>query len=226
MAAIKDTATEIAEEKERVARKIEGIKALENNMQTGKAGEYLVCADLIIKGFVAYPSEQGLPYDVVLDINKRLYKVQVKTVSKPAVTPQRKTTSYEYVFNMTRCGKYNTKRYGDKDVDLFALVTLDTRKIGYILPCDFRQCKTFRVDAFRGTYYDEKGIRDYPKVLELHKQGMSNNKIAEIVGISNTHVGRMLKPNYEIYETKGQYFSEIERNSEWFAEVLGVKNDL
>jgi len=36
-----------------------------DDMQVGKAGEYLVCADLISKGYVAYLSEQGLPYDVV-----------------------------------------------------------------------------------------------------------------------------------------------------------------
>ena len=38
-----------------------------DDLQIGKAGEYLVCADLILRGFVAYPSEQGLPYDIVLD---------------------------------------------------------------------------------------------------------------------------------------------------------------
>jgi len=41
-------------------------------LQIGKAGEYLVCADLILKGFIAYPSEQGLPYDVFLDIDGKL----------------------------------------------------------------------------------------------------------------------------------------------------------
>ena len=41
---------------------------ISNELQKGKAGEYLVCADLILKGFVAFISEQGLPYDVVLDI--------------------------------------------------------------------------------------------------------------------------------------------------------------
>ena len=32
-------------------------------LQIGKAGEYLVCADLIMKGFIAFPSEQGLSFD-------------------------------------------------------------------------------------------------------------------------------------------------------------------
>ena len=44
---------------------------LSDDLQVGKAGEYLVCFDLIMKGFVAYPSEQGLPYDLVLDTGKK-----------------------------------------------------------------------------------------------------------------------------------------------------------
>lgn len=30
--------------------------AIVDDLQAGKAGEYLVCADLILKGFIAYPS--------------------------------------------------------------------------------------------------------------------------------------------------------------------------
>ena len=56
-------------------------------LQIGKAGEYLVCADLIMKGFIAFPSEQGLPYDVLLDTGEKLLKVQVKTTEKPRKVP-------------------------------------------------------------------------------------------------------------------------------------------
>ena len=50
---------------------------LSDDLQVGKAGEYLVCFDLIMKGFVAYPSEQGLPYDLVLDTGNKMLKIQV-----------------------------------------------------------------------------------------------------------------------------------------------------
>ena len=56
-------------------------------LQTGKAGEYLVCADLILKGFVAFPSEQGLPYDVLLDTGEKIIRIQVKTTSGPRIVP-------------------------------------------------------------------------------------------------------------------------------------------
>ena len=40
----------------------EGIPDLE----LGKAAEHLVVADLILSGYRAYLTEQGLPYDVVV----------------------------------------------------------------------------------------------------------------------------------------------------------------
>lgn len=81
-----DGATEMMLEERQV---IIGNATLVDDMQAGKAGEYLVCADLILKGFVAYPSEQGLPYDVVLDCGGKLLKVQVKATRTHKQTPQR-----------------------------------------------------------------------------------------------------------------------------------------
>ena len=111
---------------------------LSKELQVGKAGEYLVCADLIIKGFVAFPSEQGLPYDVLLDTGKKLLKVQVKTCIKPRVLPQREKDTYVYQYNIKIHGKHRDVRYAEDEVDLFALVALDTRSVGYILGKDIK----------------------------------------------------------------------------------------
>jgi predicted AAA+ superfamily ATPase len=78
-----------------------------DDMQAGKAGEYLVCADLIAKGYVAYLSEQGLPYDVVLDTGDSLLKIQVKATRTHKQTPQRVSNINTYAFNVKRCGKGN-----------------------------------------------------------------------------------------------------------------------
>ena len=112
-------------------------------MQLGKAGEYLVCADLIIKGFVAFPSEQGLSFDVVLAANGRLYKVQVKTTRKPIPVPQRARRTEKYCFNVRRCGKGGRCSYESGDVDLFALVALDRRAIGYLKASEAKQTMFF-----------------------------------------------------------------------------------
>lgn len=125
------------------------------DLQIGKAGEYLVCADLILKGYVAYPSEQGLPYDVVLDTGDRLVKVQVKTTRTHKQTPQRVNNHNTYAFNVKRRGKKNRELHTATSCDLFALVALDERVVGYLPNADVRQTMFFRVEGLRGSYRDE-----------------------------------------------------------------------
>ena len=92
---------------------------ISSELQVGKAGEYLVCCDLVMKGFVAFLSEQGLPYDVLLDNGSKLLKIQVKTCSGPRTIPQRATDTKAYIFNIKRHGKNNVQRYKDNEVDIF-----------------------------------------------------------------------------------------------------------
>ena len=129
--------------------------AIVDDMQIGKAGEYLVCADLIMRGFIAYPSEQGLPYDVVLDANGRLYKIQVKTTRAYKDAPQRVANYKTYAFNVKRRGKKNTQEHTESSCDIFALVALDSKTIGYMKNKDVKQTMFFRVDKFKGQYRDE-----------------------------------------------------------------------
>ncbi len=186
-----------------------------NELQIGKAGEYMVCADLILKGFIAFPSEQGLPYDVLLDNGNKLLKVQVKTTTAPRIVPQRAVESRMYIFNIKRHGKNNIRRYGHDEVDLFALVCLDTLKVGYIPAGDMPNTINIRVDSLKGTYYDEKGIQDYENVMKL-KGKKTQLKIGEELGISNTTVSRMLKPGFEPFQTNARYFSDFIREDNWF----------
>lgn len=129
--------------------------AIVDDMQIGKAGEYLVCADLIMRGYVAYPSEQGLPYDVVLDMGGELIKVQVKTTRTHKQTPQRVNNSNTYAFNVKRRGKLNRGAHSSESCHIFALVALDEKQIGYMKNEDIKQTMFFRVESLRGTYRDE-----------------------------------------------------------------------
>ena len=113
-----------------------------DDLQAGKAGEYLVCADLILKGYVAFPSEQGLSFDVVL-VGDKLYKLQVKTTRKLASVPQRKNRTDKYLFHVRRCGKGGRRSYNQGVVDIFALVALDTKTIGYLKASDAKQTMFF-----------------------------------------------------------------------------------
>ena len=188
-------------------------------LQIGKAGEYLTCADLILKGFVAFPSEQGLPFDVVMDNGKKLLRVQVKTTSKPKVIPQRSSDSVAYIFNIKRHGKNGIQRYGNNDIDLFALVCLDTMKVGYLIADDMPATINIRVDSLRGTYYDEKGIADYKKVTEMYKQIKSQTEIAKRVGLHIATVNRIVADGFEPFKTEARYFSDFEREAEWFENI-------
>lgn len=114
-----------------------------NDLQAGKAGEYLVCADLILKGYIAFPSEQGLPFDVVLSANGKLYKMQVKTTRKPQAVPQRAKRTDKYIFHIRRCGKGGRRSYVEGEVDIFAIVALDTKTIGYLPTKDVKQTMFF-----------------------------------------------------------------------------------
>jgi hypothetical protein len=141
---------------------------LVNDLQIGKAGEYLVCADLILRGYVAFPSEQGLPYDVLFDYGNKILKVQVKTTRKSKDIPQRKVPVKGYIFNIKRRGKLNRAKTSETTCDIFALVALDTKIIGYIPNKNVRETMNFRCEKFRGQYRVE-GSGTYLEELTLEK---------------------------------------------------------
>jgi hypothetical protein len=184
-------------------------------LQTGKAGEYLVCADLILKGFVAFPSEQGLPYDVLMDNGSRLLRVQVKTTSGPRKVPQRNKESLAYIFNVKRNGKNGKGRYQDGEIDLFALVCLDVMKVGYVVTKDMPDTLNIRVDSMRGTHHDEQGIVAHSRVSEL-KVTHTKKQIAEKLGINLSAAYRMSEESFKPFETSARYFSDFFRDPEWF----------
>lgn len=132
-----------------------------SDLQIGKAGEYLVCADLILKGFIAFPSEQGLQYDVVVDIRGRLIRIQVKTTKEYRFRPQRTEQIPSYLFHPKRCGKGGMRSYTDMDIDLMAFVALKDNVIGYLPVNRIRQTMMFRsrkcdyVGNRPGTYLED-----------------------------------------------------------------------
>ena len=185
-------------------------------LQIGKAGEYLVCADLILKGFIAFPSEQGLPYDVLLDTGENLLKIQVKTTEKPRKVKQRAKDSLAYVFSIKRAGANGKTRYEENEIDLFALVCLDTMQIGYLTNKEMPTTINIRVDSLRGSYYDEKGMQDFEKVKELNKTIKNQSEISRVTGLAVATVNRYLKKDWKPFESKARYFSDFIKDKDWF----------
>jgi hypothetical protein len=105
----------------------------DNDLEVGKIGEHLVCAYLISQGHKAFLSDQGLPYDVVVDLGDvGLIRIQVKTVRGPSIIPQRKSQMTGYLFHARRHGKNGRRSYESNSFDMFAFVALDSPfKIGF-----------------------------------------------------------------------------------------------
>jgi len=186
------------------------------DLEIGLAGEYIACADLLIKGLTAYPTEQGLPYDLVIDNGKRLLKCQVKTTSKPRIIPQRNTETKAYIFNIKRHGKNNKTRYTKNDVDVFALVELETRSVVYLKNKDMPDTINIRIDRLKGSYYDEIGIEDYNNAIELFKTISNKSEIARILNKQVASINRYLSPDYKPFKTKARYWSDLNKSKEWF----------
>lgn len=182
-----------------------------NDLQIGKAGEYLVCADLILNGHIAYPSEQGLPYDIVMDAKGKLLKVQVKTTRNAKEIPQRKTSIPAYIFHIGNNGKNNKRNmYNSDDVDLFALVCIDTKQIAYIPYSNCKSTMNFRVPKFRGQYHDEQGVKLKREVLNLKAKGFSGSEISERTGLKLSNVYKYSSVSIEQKGTNaGVYFDEF-----------------
>ena len=103
-----------------------------SELQQGKAAEHLVCADIILQGFSAFLADQGLPYDVIVDVGGLLKRVQVKSSIGPRVVQSREGV---YQFSLRR-SKAGNRPMHVTEADLFAFVALDTRQIAYLAVVD------------------------------------------------------------------------------------------
>lgn len=105
----------------------------ESALELGKAAEHLVCADLILQGFRAYLSDQGLPYDIVVDLDGRLIRIQTKAACfHKNVNMAGRSPKLAYSFSARRRGKNGSSRLRDTDCDIIAFVALDIRVVAYL----------------------------------------------------------------------------------------------
>jgi hypothetical protein len=107
---------------------------MKNALDVGKAAEHLVCADLLLQGYRAFLSDQGLPYDVLIEHGGRLIRVQVKsTLAQCNVNMKGRNPRMSYSGGVRYRGrKQKGERLSDIHCDIVALVALDIRAIAYI----------------------------------------------------------------------------------------------
>ncbi len=105
---------------------------LSQESQIGKAGEHLVCCDLIMQGFNAFLADQGLLFDVLVEHDGVIKRMQVKTTTKIRKrTDSRKPPCAVYKFQ-TRRGRGNKSTIKAGEVDCYAFVAIDTRSVAYM----------------------------------------------------------------------------------------------
>lgn len=143
-------------------------------LDLGKAAEHLVCADLILGGHRCYLSDQGLPYDVIVDVSGRLIRIQVKAACFPRPSGGKdRARAIAYCFYVRRSGKDGKKRLGNSDCDVVALVALDIGAIAYLPVSDVgATCQLMRPDhPFKNGYKRRHlgPITDFPFASALKK---------------------------------------------------------
>ena len=119
--------------------------ALSKELQIGKAGEHIVCADLILKGYNAFLADQGLPFDVIVEKSGKVWRLQVRATLGPKnyrhVSPKYKDGK-RYYFDrsiyrfQTRVGRGANRRIEIGAVDVFAFVALDIKVVAYMSVAD------------------------------------------------------------------------------------------
>lgn len=131
-------------------------------LEIGKAAEHIVCADIMLSGYSCYLSDQGLPYDLVLDQEGRLLRVQVKSTCLPKnINMRGRNERIGYTFHVRKRGK-NSKgeRLNSSMCDLVAMVALDIMVIAYLPISEVGQTCQFMPPnfEFRGHYKRTRGV--------------------------------------------------------------------
>jgi hypothetical protein len=130
------------------SKSTKGILKKSLQLELGKAGEHLVCADLLLKGNTAFLADQGVPYDIVVDTGSKIVRVQVKSTQYPKNSQKGRRTD-TYFYHIRRAGRGANRIYEGSEFDMFALVALDRKLIAYIPIADApKQYVAMRVPEF------------------------------------------------------------------------------
>ncbi len=176
--------------------------------ELGVAGEYLVCFDLAMQGIKAFPSDQGLPFDLVMNYRSKLLKVQVKSSGSPRTTNQRGDQPPLYIIGNMKRGRFGKHRYQSCDVDLFALVGISERAVGYVACRDIKGTTQIRSELYRGQYYSESIDERIIEEVRLRSLGASLTEIAKRMNVCRTQVRRDLNGESRL-NVRGTYFRDL-----------------
>lgn len=119
------------------------ITRLSKNLQIGKAGEHLVCFDLLMKGHNAFLADQGLPFDVLIEKDGKIIRMQVKTISQINSYGLSKNI---YRFTTRRGNIKNNRAIEIGEVDHYAFVVAPLKIIAYISVKNLKSKNTGKIN--------------------------------------------------------------------------------
>ena len=144
-----------------------------SELNIGRAGEFIALADILLHDIQAYPTDQGVGYDIVADVDGKLLRIQVKTTKTMRTITQRSNPIY--FFHIKRHGKDGVKFYKYNDFDCYALVALDKRLVFYL---PFNKAKSNSV-CVRDKNIDYSGKRGGGNKPGLYYQDLTLDKCLE-----------------------------------------------
>lgn len=104
-----------------------GVIMSNNNLELGKCGEYYSIYEIIKQGKIAFLSDQGLPYDIIVDHNGYLLKGQVKST----IGHQNYGKSANCLRFGTRSGKGCQRRASSDLCDFYAFVSINDKIVSF-----------------------------------------------------------------------------------------------
>ena len=155
-----------------------------NTVQIGDVGEsYAIMKFTLHQCAVSKPLTNNVRYDLIVDINNRLYKVQVKTtgaVKDGKMEFATKTTNYSQ-------GKWVSQGYSANEVDMFFLYCVENNWCGLYIPKeDETILKNFSVrveppknNQIKGTRMAEDYCfeKQFGSLAQLAEQGTLNAEV-------------------------------------------------
>ena len=109
-----------------------------SNLELGRAGEYFAIYELIKQGYPAFLSDQGLSYDIAVDVGGMLARGQVKST---VGHKDRGRTKNALRFG-TRTGKGVGRKTSIDVCDFYVFVSLDDKLAAFILTGDMESSTT------------------------------------------------------------------------------------
>ncbi len=165
----------------------------------GRAGEHLVCADLLSRGYEVCLAPAGSCFDIIAVVDNKILKIQVKTTHHMKKIKQKKGCPFGYQFNARKRGKLGRKEYTKHDYDIMAFVALDINQIAYLVYKKCYQTMHFRPKESKGKNRYDLYLKRKSKAKKLRLEGKNFKQIAKILKVSCHCVGTYFRRNPKNY---------------------------